>query len=370
MNQKMISFQNFPSSDNEYIFLYIRSDDPQSKEIARFDISSEPGFSKITQTISINEFAILPPYSFFVRSCSPKFDIKKAQFFWKTFSYTDSDILALINNSCFKWKPLYSQILLSSINIEDSTKELLTQEQYDMIPLSSLFSFDIISFFAYIIVNALNSKYSCFISEHTLNMPDMLLPTTERLMRYNKQFGEHNPFQFSIENAPPALIAASAAVHAFSGNIAKYTIPKSLLQSISTGNNNEGAVFRYICGLPQDYTLTPLLLKKAIYSMKINSQEFLSVVKWVCSYETKEVFIDIISNLHPFVISLLFEATTSHYSISALQRSQQQEICVVDGETSKQLLLIQEASTIVIPTNSEKAQILSSLMKEIMNYIS
>ena len=368
MNQKMISFQNFPSSENEYIFLYIRCDDSKEKETVKFDISSEPGFSKITQTVFINDFAILPPYSFFVRSFSPKFDIKRAQFFWKTFSYTDSDILSLINNSCFKWKPLYSQILLSSINHEDTTKELLTQELYEMIPLSSRFSFDIVSFFAYILVNSLKSKFAYFLSEHTLNKPESMLQTPERLTRYNKYFSDFNPFQLP-ENVSSNVISASAAVYAFSGTIPKYTIPCYIIERITNGKNNEGALFRYICGLPQDYHLTPLLLKKAIYGMQITSQEFLAVIKWQCLDQTKEIMTEIISNLHPFVISLLFEAASSHLSISALKKSNQPEICVVDG-TTEEISLSKEASTIVIPKNSEKSQILSLLMKEIMNSIS
>ena len=374
MNQKMISFQNFPSSDNENIFLYIRYDEQLKEELkdakdVMFDISSEPGFSKITHSLSMNDFAILPPYSFFVRPRSPKFDIKKAQFFWKTFSFNDSDIISIVKNKVFNWKPLYSQIILATLdqNDEDDDNDHFTEELYECSPLSSIFSFDVVSFFSYILKAALKSPFAHLISEHTLNKPEGLLPTPEKVINFTQFFPEVNPFKVP-ENPSSELVAAASAVHAFSGSIPAFTVPNETIKKIADGKNNEGAFFRFVSGLHQDSHLEPLLLKRGIYVMNIKPSEFLAIVKWCCSEETQNIMTQIIGRFRPFILALLLEASSGHLSISSLLKSSQKRICVVNSE-SEQVLLIPQSSTIAVPKTDDQSVLCKLLMQALINSI-
>jgi len=366
MNQKMVSFQNYPSSDKEFIFLLISSSPNSTENKVVFEIAHDPSFTKLVQTLSLGSFTILPPFSFFVRSITPKYDIKKAQFFWKTFTVDESLFHNQITNEIFLWTQEYSQQIVLSL----SPNEPITFELYEMLPISSRFSYDVVAYYSYIL-SKLNKRPNVpeFVNSHLLLFDFDISPISQREKSFSEIFPCVNLEKVDYSNLSNLEMAGVLAVLFRSGFPCKFTFPFSLLKDISKiyPLSESGSVFRKILNINEFVYLDPYLLRVASSLSVTSPQELLSLTKWKINDPNSKSWMEaIIQKMKPHICDMFIEMTTGHWGIHSLKLSCCPTIFIHEGHQNI-ISVHPSAHTLYVGSFTEEGDLQKALMKIIQD---
>ena len=290
INQKMVSFQNCPTDDKELIYFSIQN--INNSEETNFEISNTSCFSKLEKILLSNSYTILSPNSFFVRSSNSNFDLKNVCFYWKNFSYSEDFFENLILNEIFKWKYFDSIQILLNIN----------HLNYEYLPLSSKYSFEIITFFSYILKNIKN------ISNNFLNH----FPIFQE--HYSIDIIKEKINSYKIINLKEKEILNCLLY--FNSNDLTFSFPINLWKEIS---NNYFNLFKYITNIS---IINPFIIKFYICGLpKINLNLLLKYLIFKINDKIKNNLIQIFSNMSNFTLLLFIEYSTNHWGLNSLINS-------------------------------------------------
>ena len=208
MSQKMVSFQNTPSSNDEYIFLVIRVD---KKIPVVFELSNDREFTKTTEVYP-NKCCIIPPDSFFIRPKS-NFDMKLAQFFWKTFVLPKEQIDKYLEEAG-RWTTEDSRQLVMMAN----RGEQLSEERFSVMPLSTKFSFAIAAFYWSIIDECSHIECCDSIKKH-IDPPPVRTYREITFRNISADSSSYELFEILVERMSPVVINALAEMTGAEGEI-------------------------------------------------------------------------------------------------------------------------------------------------------
>ena len=381
VDRNILQIRPSESSEDEYLFFLLSDSNTKQNNHIEFEFSYDKSFQMNVFKGESNKPLILPNKSFYFRILNGQNNSYKIMI--KSFSMNEQDIYSLINNEVFKWNSCFShQLLLSYINIIDnylvnssnrSGRRLkkssieLTYEMYNSLPLSSVISYEVASFFFYIL-----QKNPKNVNNHTLNykipygqitkndkiilslIPDLAYVS---FIEYRPRNSEESSIIISFLCTRPQELP--------------YTIPFTYWKEVCFPNSPSNLIFNNLTQNKEE--LNPYYLRA--FCTKILMSDFSKILDsfiWKGfnkSDERRQWIEAYIKNLPPALIALFVEFVTGHWGSSSFYKSENPYILLQSDLEHPKITIHQDIQTIIIGNYSEKNQLIFDLKSEFNRYL-
>lgn len=351
--ENVIYFENCPLQDDEFIYLNIIFDENNNKHTS-FEISLDEAFNSPATIDCTSQSLIIPPLTFYIRFNQSEVDPQNIKFRWKKFVFNEESFYNQIQNEVFKWKPCFShQILLSFPN-----NEIMTPELYNFLPISTLISYEIASFFLHILRQ--KPKY---IEDHTFdyNFNSSAIPETseEKILSFLPELNYTPVTNYKPKNCEEAAFVAALLYS--SPKELNYTIPYSFWKDICDLNSPPNLIFSRLTAIYQK--IEPTYLRMICTKNNFSDPETVSnCIIWKgIDDERKKWIADYLSQLTPFVLNLFVECITGHWGTKSLLQSENSYIIIQNVDEKDFLEFHQSIQVIAVGKYVQRYSLINDL---------
>lgn len=344
-------------SKDEFVYLDINNCDGSQ---VKFEVSLD--LSTLPIVVNDNESLILPPTTFYIKFVN-QIDLNNIRIRWKKFIYDeDSIIYNQIQHEVFKWRPCFShQILQCFSSIDEMTIEL-----YNLLPISTIISYEIARFFFHILKQS--PKY---LSQHTfdyqLSNIEEISPKSKEILSFIPSLNCTSFYDYQPKDTQETAVIASLLLS--DPHPLNYTIPYEYWVEISNTNTAANLLFRSLTNVNQQ--IDPVYLRMICSN---HSMASIDIVLKYCIWkkvpeEQKNWMIDYLKQLKPFLLTLFVECSTGHWGTNSLGASSNPYIIIEQIEQEEMVEFHQSIQLIAIGHFKNKYDFIHQLKYHLHQYI-
>lgn len=332
-----------------------------------FDISASSSFDDILTSVRSNSPFITSHKPLYVRA-------RQALANAKLYSHplVVEKVEPTIRGEVFKWSTNHShQLVLGFLNEARSAPLLL--EDWELLPLSSIFSFETVSVFAQVLRNDVSGSFS----NHTLRYDHGdVLEDDARLAVFRSifpEFANASLIELLFEENLSDVEKAGVLALAFQKRLEiPFAVPSCLWRSIADSHKRSRvrSIFLAVTGLPRNAEFSPVYVRYRTCFSPLSSSELVSLFLWRdVDASTQSLLLAIIDHMCSYVRSLFLEWITGHCSVSAARHSSRSSIIVIGTTTPNILECHPGAGSLVVGQFSDQKLLAKALMVALQSFL-
>ena len=321
------------------------------------ELSLDESFGVVENIVNIEGGSsfILPPVTFFIKFNSDEFDYSDIELRWKKFVFSEESFYMQIQNEVFKWKPCFShQILLSFPD-----DEIMTSDQYNLLPISTLISYEIASFFLHIL-----RKKPKYIENHTFDYEierKEIENKKKEILIFLPELNYTSIIDYKPKNSEEAAFIVSLLFS--SPEELNYTIPFQFWKEICNLNSPSNLIFNRLTKIYKK--IEPTYLRMTCTKNNFSDAEtVLNLIDWTKideNDERRKWIVDYLGHLKPFVLNLFVECVTGHWGTKSLIESENPFILIEKVDEIETLKFHQSIHVIAVGKYNQKNKLIDDL---------